>query len=567
MAGDARAKELIDIGDRLFTKRLPLLNLHQEIAENFYPERADFLTEHYLGEDFADHLLDSFPVLMRRELGNSVSAMLRPRDRPWFKATTLDDETDADEKNARYLEYLTRVIRRGMYDTRARFVQASKQGDHDFVTFGQTVISVEESPNRDHLFFRNHHLRDVVWLDNNVDVIDHAHRNDSMTARTMIRRFGEKNMHESILRAAEKEPGKAFPLRVIVMPRDEYDYICKDRKGQGKSQLPFVVIYVDKDNGKVIREGGLPQFLYAIPRWHRVSGSQYAFSPATIIALPDGRLAQQMGRILLEAGEKQVDPPTIATEEAVREVNLAAGSTTWVDYEYDERLGNAIRPLDLKIDMRTGFAMRQDFREMLTKAFFLDKLTLPAAEKADMTAYEVSRRLEEYVRSALPLFEPMEVEYNTQILDLSFGLLSNMGRFDFANMPDALSSSEFHFAFESPIQAAASRTLVSQFGEVLQLLAAGQQAGVGYNPINLEKALRDAIRGTSAPADWRKSEAEIAAELEQAAEQAQMQKALAEAEQVAEVAGKAGEAAGKVRDGMAPPQAVPGPTQPAVRAA
>ena len=63
---DARAKELIDLGDRLFAKKDPMNTLWQEIAEHFYVERADFTDEYIPGEDFARHLEDSYPALLRR---------------------------------------------------------------------------------------------------------------------------------------------------------------------------------------------------------------------------------------------------------------------------------------------------------------------------------------------------------------------------------------------------------------------------------------------------------------------------------------------------------------------
>ena len=54
---DARAREVAEIGDRLFSARLPVLTLWQEIALNFYPERADFTASRALGEEFAAHLM------------------------------------------------------------------------------------------------------------------------------------------------------------------------------------------------------------------------------------------------------------------------------------------------------------------------------------------------------------------------------------------------------------------------------------------------------------------------------------------------------------------------------
>jgi hypothetical protein len=39
---DTRAREVIRIGDALFSRKKPVDSLFQEVALNFYPERADF---------------------------------------------------------------------------------------------------------------------------------------------------------------------------------------------------------------------------------------------------------------------------------------------------------------------------------------------------------------------------------------------------------------------------------------------------------------------------------------------------------------------------------------------
>lgn len=519
MAGDARARELIELGDGMFTKRQPLLSLWQEIAEIYYVERADFTRDLILGEDLAGHLMDSYPMLLRRELGNNMSAMLRPRDSQWFRMTTEDEDRDNDQQNRLYFDYVLDKLRRGIYHPSSNFIKTTKAADHDFVTFGQCVFSVEESQDRTHPFFRGHHLRDVVWLENADGDIDHAHRKDNMSARKMRGLFGEKAIHKAVKDACKKEPNKNFEVRSIVMPTEEYDYIGpKGSKGRiGGKKLPFAVIYVDVTNEHILHEGYMREFPYVIPRWHTVSGSVYAYSPASIISLPDARMAQELSRILLEAGEKAVDPPLIAVSEAVREVNIAAGAITWADIEMDGKLQDAVKPLDLKNNVGTAFEMRVDLREMLNKAWFVDKISLPSPER-DMTAYETARRLEEFVRNLLPLFEPMEIEYNTRLLDKAFSVMMNMGHFPPSEVPENLSGAEVSWVFESPIQDSSRRMNVERFAETLQLIGAASQAGVQSVPVDLDKALRDAIIGTGAPADWMRQEEDMA---EEAAESAQ----------------------------------------------
>jgi len=98
---DGNAKELCQRADKLFDSRTATVTLWQELAEQFYPERADFKSLR-AQESFADHLFSTDPVMMRRDLGNAISAMTRPSGRQWGKP-------DVDDDALRILEVLNHV--------------------------------------------------------------------------------------------------------------------------------------------------------------------------------------------------------------------------------------------------------------------------------------------------------------------------------------------------------------------------------------------------------------------------------------------------------------------------
>jgi hypothetical protein len=563
----ARAQELIDYGNRLFSDKGNLDSLNQEIAENVYPTRACFTRELNLGDNYADDLMDSFPSMAREELGNSMSAILRPKDKPWFAATTQDETLDKDPAVARFLEYITGIVKRALYYEKTKMVGVTKGADHDYVSFGQACMTLEECPDRErpreYLFMDLYHLANVAWKENRVREIDHVHAKDTMTPWQMVCDFGEKNVAEQVKRAVEKDPYKQFNLRRIVMSAYEYDYLTPRAKSEMKDKkrkLPYVVIYVDADNCKVMREGALAHSPYIIPRWHRLNRTPYAFSPAAMTSLPDTRMAQMLARIILEAGEKMVDPPMVAHGDAVRDANIQAGSITWVDIEGDGRVQDYFAQMEVKGNMTVGFEMRKDVRDMLTRAWCLNKLQLPEAGK-QMTAYETAQRIEEHVRNLLPLFEPMEVEYSTQLLDKAFYTLDNMRKFDWSLMPDELRGMDIAWAFKNPMQEASQRILVSQYGEVLQIVKAAQEFGLKSSPIRLDVAVKDAIRGTSAPATWRKTDEEEQAEAAEMAARAKIASAAQEIATGADVLNKVGQSAQQLQQAgilPAPPQQQPG---------
>jgi hypothetical protein len=226
---------------------------------------------------------------------------------------------------------------------------------------------------------------------------------------------------------------------------------------------------------------------------------------------------------LLEAGEKAVNPPLVATQEAIRsDVAMFAGGITWVDAEYDEKLGEALRPMTIDSrGMPHAMEMRQDVKSIIMEAFYLNKLNLPVMA-GDMTATEVSQRVQEYIRNALPLFGPMETEYNGAICEATFDILLRNGAFGGPDdIPDSIKGANVQFRFESPLHEAIERKKGQKLIEAKGLLAQVADldpASVGR--FNARVALKDALEGIGTPAEWLRSDEEMDA-IEQAHQQAQ----------------------------------------------
>lgn len=535
-------KQIIRQGGELFSKRGSLLSLWQDISLNFYCERADFTVNRTLGEDFAGHLTSSYPIIVRRELGDAISGMLRPKGQPWM-TISIDRDDRLDNAGRKWLERSTKIMLRAMYDRQSQFVRSTKEGDQDFASFGQCVISKQIQWDQQALLYRNWHLRDVAWCENASGMIDEVHRTWEPTARVLERTIGKKNLHASVIKKLEKDPYQTVKCRHVVMPAE---YASK------QVRTPYVSMWIDIENNHLMREEGSNDLIYIIPRWVTVSGSQYAYSPATVAGLPDARLIQAMTLTLLEAGEMAVRPPMIATKDAIRDdVSLYAGGITWVDAEYDERLGEVLRPvLQDKSGLPFGVEVEQDRRQMLATAFYLNKLTMPPSDR-EMTAYETGQRIQEYIRQALPLFEPMETEYNGSLCEMTFNDLMRVGAFGPArDIPQSLRGESVQFKFESPLHQAIERQKGTKFMEAKGLLLEAAQLDPGsVTTVNARVALRDALNGIGIEAKWLRDEEEVeqkAAELEQAQQAQAMMAQLQQGAEAGEQVGKAGKALAEV---------------------
>ncbi len=555
---DPYAKELISQGDYLFTKKLPLIQLWQEIADNFYPERADFTISRSLGTDFAGNLMTSYPILCRRELASSFSGMLRPTEKEWFK-TSIFRADKLDQAGKQWLEAKTKVQKRAMYDPAANFIRATREADNDFATFGQAVITCELNAMRDALIYRCRHLRDVAWMENAEGKIDVIHDKHKMTARNIKKVFHDKpgrQVHPKVLEQMSVNPNREYNVRRIVIPTEDYG-------GEKKFREPFVSIYVDVENGFIMEETGSWTKIYTIPRWQTVSGSQYAFSPCTVAALPDARLIQDMTRVLLEAGEKAVNPPMIAMQDKIRsDISIYAGGVTWTDGDHDARNGMPLQPIPQDHGgIPLGIELREDVKKQINAAFYLNKLTMPQAGP-QMTAYEIGQRIQEYIRNALPLFEPMETDYNGSICQDSFTTLERAGTFGSVfDMPASLRGQNVQFEFESPLHDAIDRQLGHTFEEARAMLAEAIAMDGNVGPIlDIGVAIREVLEGIGTPAKWLRAPDQVETINKVNAQKQSQQELLAtmmQGGQVGEQIGKAGIALGQIGTAGAQPAQQP----------
>lgn len=526
-------KDLVKRSEDLYGKRGSLMSLWQEIADAFYCERADFTVKRHLGQDFAAHLTTSYPLLVRRDLGDQISSILRQDE--WFEIS-VDHEDHVGNPAREWLQDKTKVQRRAMYDIKSNFVRATKEGDHDWVAFGQCAISIDINWETTSLLYRCWHLRDVAWLEDENMQLCEVHRKWMPRPHELLRKFKGK-CHANIEKRAKDDPFTPVNCLHVVMETAYWT----DKRPRGK----YTSLYIDIDNQVIMEEVQRNSLGYVIPRWKTVSGSQYAFSPATVIALPDARLIQAMALSLLEAGEMAVRPPLMAVPDAIREdVQYFAGGITKVALEGDQQLKNVMAPvMEGRAGPGFGMDLMVDTRSQISSAFYINKLTLPPVDRA-MTAYETSQRVQEYVRQALPLFEPLNVDYNGEICEQTFNMLMAVGAFGpMEEVPEDLRGEDVKFKFRNPLQEASDR----KKGSLLQMAQ-----GLTVETLQLDSnatmmmdaptALRDALNGIGVPAKWLRDEDEYEAMVQQKAASQQAQQQAADVQAQAEAAEQVGKA-------------------------
>lgn len=520
--GDDNGRELVRIGNALFGKKLMLLNLWQILATEVYQSRADFTHIMIDGDEFLKDQYESVPSQNRRDFAYAMGALSRSKAQVWFTMKARDETRNTDAAKA-WLSMARDKQYSLLYSWRANFQRAMQQGDNDFVTFGNAVHSVLEDAGRNKIpVYDTHHLRDCAWFEDQSRHVVGMYRKFKVVLANWKQQLPKVPMPAKYTETLEKHPHTEVELWHVSIPVDFYDFYKKKMRNPGHR---YASIYLDPSDATTLWEGANFEFPYIVRRWFLHSESQYAHSPAAMYGLIDARLLQAQSRVILEAGERVIDPPMIAKSDGVvSKINNYPGAVSYVDASYDERQGEALRAIRTEANIPLGLELKQDTRQVLAAAWFLNKLNLPSDK--DMTAFEVNERISEYIRSIGPAIEPFQDD-NANVLEHSFEMNLRLQNFGPPQMiPKELRGQDIAYEFEGPLQMAYKRQKLANGKEVLGIYNEIAQTNQQNPPkalqnFNLDGIARDMIDFADAQPGWKTPLDQLAQQ--RAQEQAQMQ--------------------------------------------
>ena len=436
----------------------------QELADVMLPRRADFVARTTPGERRTENVYDGTPMLARRALASAIDGLLKPKTARWFRIRVQDDAVNEDDEARRWFEDAEKRMWAAIYARKAHFVQRSGEVDNDLVTFGTGVLFIGERRDLGGLMFKSIHLRDALVDENADGEIDTLYQTIWCTPRQAKQKWGEENLStrvkEALKTPAEKD--KLFRFVQAVFPREDRDTEKSDSRN-----LPFASLIVDADGEHLVGESGFHEFPFAVPRWETAAGEVYGRSPG-MIALPDAKTLQAMGKTLLVGSQKAVDPPMWAMDDAViGAARTMPGGMTYLDGSGWSGSGAPMGVLDMGKNIPLGREMQNDTREQVWQAFFRNVLNLPT-DGPQMTATEVLERKEEFIRTIGPVFGQLESDYIGQIVERCFGIMVRAGAF--AEAPEILAEREPKFEFESPVARARRQSEIGGFARAMEVL-------------------------------------------------------------------------------------------------
>ena len=453
------AKSLISRGNSIISRRDNWDTHYQELADYMLPRKADIVKKRSRGEKRMELIYDGTALQAVDLLSASLHGMLTSGATPWFHLDMKDTDVGRDDD-----------VREWLQDSSTRMIRAFNQSNFeneihemyvDLVVFGTACMFVEMDEGQ--LRFSTRHISEFYLQENQFGLVDTVFRKYKQPARQAVQRFGIENVGEFIRKTHEKKPDEEVEIMHVVMPRADRDTTKVDNKN-----MPFASYYICMNSSMMISESGFQEFPYIVPRFLKATGEIMGRSPA-MVALPDVKMLNLMSKTIIQAAQKQIDPPLLVPDDGfIMPIRTQPGGLNF----FRSGSRDTITPLNTGANIPIGLSMEEQRRGAIRSAFYVDQLISGGAP--NMTATEVVQRQEERMRVIGPVLGRLMNEMLRPLVDRVFALMLREEML--AIPPELLQGTDIDIEYVSPLARAQKSNSLNSTMQALEILLPLAQA-------------------------------------------------------------------------------------------
>ena len=370
------------------------------------------------GQMYGKDSYDGSPAAALGIWRDGMQGFLVSRSLTWFRSE-MDNPFLNDNDNIRiYLQDYDLA----MYSAfrRSNYYAVQGQWFGDAGSIGTATLFAEEDRATGRIAFTAVHPREVFIAEDRFGSVDSVYRRFTMTARAMEQKFGINALSKKAQENAENHPNKEQEIIHAVFPN-------KDRIFGKKTSInkPWRSVYIESESGdsgevaNVLRDSGFDNNPYIVWRFRKNSDEIYGRSPAAD-ALVEVFGLNQMGRTLLEAGQKSVSPPMNIPEEMRGQARITPDGKN-----YFTNPQNIISPVITGINYPIGIDQQERLQAILDDKYrvnFFQLLTRAGVGKQRRTIEEIlSMKSEQAV-----LMGPQIDQLYDEGLKKNFDIVSNI---------------------------------------------------------------------------------------------------------------------------------------------
>lgn len=372
----------------------------QQISQYFWPDVSDINTEKTENTDsWFDRIYETTGIRASSTCSIGVRNWLTPSTEPWLQlappynlqvangqamnprlqrlgSPTAPQANDNGMDEAQ--RWCAEVATQGLIKLQASsFYSVVQTFNRSACVFGTALMFLEKG--KKSLFkFEQFKVGTYVIAENDEKIVDTVIRWFKLTVRQAVQKFCEKdengkydlsNLPEKMRKDYDKKNYDAqYKFLHHVYPNEDYQ-----RGKLGKDGMAFTSIYQSEIDKKIIKEDGYEEMPYFCLRWSRwgTDDQPYGCSPAFEALAEERQL-----NFVTQFGDAKVEldafPRLLYPDNLDGNVQLAAGAVTTFDHTKPESLP---REWLTQGSNQSLAEMKQDKRDALNKAFFVDVFT------------------------------------------------------------------------------------------------------------------------------------------------------------------------------------------------
>lgn len=517
-----KADRLVSEAERAFNnqERQSAMNDWENLAEFIMPSQSGiFNGSSSPGTSKTRRLFSSVPILANQDLAASMQATLTNLATTWSRLAYIDQDLKEDSDSARWLEAANRMILDSLEGSNF-YPEIGKA--YSFLTGLGTMILLHEevdpaSPEFQGWVFKALHLSTVAWTENRYGIADKLFHKEKMSLRQIRQKFGR--IPVKLKKQYKEDPDFMTPVLMVVSPT-------------GTVHDQYTAYYIEVSTNSMLMETNLQELNEYCVRWSTMPGEVIGRGPGHN-ALPDIKTLNQMRMEGLQS-LALANRPAILVEDQnnISAIDLRPGHQTVVrDVQGIKPFINGVQPQNILVT-------QQDMERAVQRAFLIDKLMLPPREEVgEMTAYEVSRRIEQMQRVIGPTLSRLNHELLQPLIFRCFRVMLRKGVF--GDIPQAVRESgglNINIQFENPLSRSHKFEKVSSLQQAIQLLGplAQMDPDILLN-FDMEAIGPGVMRDLGVPEHYIRREPDVQQALQARSQQQQQQQQLAMAKEASEI--------------------------------
>jgi hypothetical protein len=504
--------------ESLYQQQSNFRSLWNVAAQYVMPGWDNFIGEFAEGVNRNTRIFDSTGIIANERFGACMEAMLTPRSQVWEKSKPDDEELDDNPAVAKYMDTVTKIRFAARYHPEANFASQTDECYLSLGAYGNNCLFVDEMCGHS-MRYRSIPLSELVWALNHQGMVDTVFRKFKYSAKQAVEEWGKNNIPGAVSRVLATNPYQEFEFLHCIRPNPDHSPFAYGDKGKR-----FECWYIFLGDKSVLARGGYRTFPCAIGRYRVAPREHYGRGPATT-CLPDIRTANEMVKTGLRAGQKAVDPPILLAEDSVlSNFNQRSGANNY------GMMTSEGKPLAMPFESKANFQLADkmlDSTRQVIRDTFLNTLFQILVQNPNMTATEALLRAQEKGELIAPAMGRQQSEFLGPLIFRETDILANAGQLPPAPMELLRSKRGMRIEYTSPLARALRAEEGSAIMNTVQDMGVMAQIDPSVKQImDLHEAMREMAEIRGCPAKIVRSEEEVDALMQAAADQQQQQQAM-----------------------------------------